>query len=661
MRRFLFPFAALLTLGSLSCGGSKDNTTPTPTAPTPKVLTTIRVTLVDSVLVVGKTTQATAATLDQFGAAMSGKIVTWRSTDSTIASVQQTGIVLALKDGAVSIQATADTKQGSANLRALFVSTVTTVRVALADTVPLMGTKTTATVTVLDQVGTAITGKTVSWKSSNDSLATVASDGSVTAKMRGNVTLTASVDGKSGTGLLRVTPTPPFDCDIENIVDEYVVCQKQITIDGVPASRLLRYAAAIDIDKDGYGDLAYMPTIDEWYAAHPNRSESDWHYRNDVRFPISFLRGTNRKGAFTTFVPLVSGGLFDVNLPHEGEQIVSQDFNKDGINDILVGGASEYAIPVNIYPWIGEWQFIYLSTGVGTYTKVRIGESMFTVHGMTVGDEQRDGFSFVLNRPWSCFAPELDYDGRKACPTKFVGHVLTNNTIRLDTIRVRDSQLNSPSGCYGSNWYCSSSYVLAIDIDRRGRKDIVTFSADKSKNHHLWRKTTSGWQVLDSLISGDRPSDSVEFTVVGDFNGDGYDDIVAYYFFARRMRVWLNTTGGSFRDATQQMLGFDGNFPTTRYDPSAGIGGIGCDLNNDGRLDLFSERNHTIYLNTGGPTLRRLMLPFGTAGAFGSTKPCVNWGGTNGVVLVRQEFSDNTNHFAIVPTYPVYFVTLRPR
>ena len=30
MRRFLFPMAALLTPGSLSCGGSKDNAAPTP-------------------------------------------------------------------------------------------------------------------------------------------------------------------------------------------------------------------------------------------------------------------------------------------------------------------------------------------------------------------------------------------------------------------------------------------------------------------------------------------------------------------------------------------------------------------------------------------------------------------------------------------------------
>ena len=204
MRRFPFPLAALLTLGSLSCGGSKDNATPTPTAPTPTVLTTIRVTLVDSVLVVGKTTQATAATLDQFGAAMPGKIVTWRSTDSTIASVQQTGIVLALKEGAVSIQATADTKQGSANLRALFVPVVTSVRVALADTVPSLGGITYATATVLDQNGAPIRDVTIQWSSSNAGVADVSANGAIVAKARGTFTVAASAGAVTGSATARV-------------------------------------------------------------------------------------------------------------------------------------------------------------------------------------------------------------------------------------------------------------------------------------------------------------------------------------------------------------------------------------------------------------------------------------------------------------------------
>ena len=208
MRRSVFPLAALLTFGSLSCGGSKDNTTPTPTAPTPKVLTTIRVTLVDSVLVVGKTTQATAATLDQFGAAMSGKIVTWRSTDSTIASVQQTGIVLALKDGAVSIQATADTKQGSANLRALFVPVVTSVRVTLAENAILSGKTTSATATVFDQVGSVMQAQRVAWTSTNPDMASVDSTGKVSALLLGTTQITATASAVSGQSTFITKPDP---------------------------------------------------------------------------------------------------------------------------------------------------------------------------------------------------------------------------------------------------------------------------------------------------------------------------------------------------------------------------------------------------------------------------------------------------------------------
>ena len=69
MRRFLFPLAALLTLGSLSCGGSKDNATPTPTAPTPfvPVVTSVRVTLARAAIQTSDTVTATAMVLDQRG------------------------------------------------------------------------------------------------------------------------------------------------------------------------------------------------------------------------------------------------------------------------------------------------------------------------------------------------------------------------------------------------------------------------------------------------------------------------------------------------------------------------------------------------------------------------------------------------------------------
>ncbi len=118
MRRFLFPMAALLTLGSLSCGGSKDNATPTPTAPTPfvPVVTSVRVTLARAAIQTSDTVTATAVVLDQRGQPVTGQTVTWRSSDSTIASVSAGGVVFGETSGSPNITATVEAKSGTASL-----------------------------------------------------------------------------------------------------------------------------------------------------------------------------------------------------------------------------------------------------------------------------------------------------------------------------------------------------------------------------------------------------------------------------------------------------------------------------------------------------------------------------------------------------------------
>ena len=73
MRRFLFPMAALLTFGSLSCGGSKDNTTPTPTAPTPVVPSpTVTLTLSQSKVSLGASSTVTWSSTNATSCAASG-------------------------------------------------------------------------------------------------------------------------------------------------------------------------------------------------------------------------------------------------------------------------------------------------------------------------------------------------------------------------------------------------------------------------------------------------------------------------------------------------------------------------------------------------------------------------------------------------------------
>ncbi len=61
----------------------------------------------------------------------------------------------------------------------------------------------------LDSRGRVLSGKSFTWSSNAEAVATVAGDGTVTGRSAGPVTITATTDGKSGTFALTVTPVAP--------------------------------------------------------------------------------------------------------------------------------------------------------------------------------------------------------------------------------------------------------------------------------------------------------------------------------------------------------------------------------------------------------------------------------------------------------------------
>lgn len=74
--------------------------------------------------------------------------------------------------------------------------------VFIADTLQLSAT-------VKDQSGSVMTGKTLTWASSNPAAATVSTTGLVIGVASGTATITASVDGKQGTALLTIADPGP--------------------------------------------------------------------------------------------------------------------------------------------------------------------------------------------------------------------------------------------------------------------------------------------------------------------------------------------------------------------------------------------------------------------------------------------------------------------
>ncbi len=108
MTRFL---GALLASAGLVLAGCSSGNTTTPNA-TP--VASVTVTLGSNALAIGDTTLATAIVADSLGAPISGRTVAWTSSAPAVATVNTSGLVVAVAAGTANIVATAGGKSGQA-------------------------------------------------------------------------------------------------------------------------------------------------------------------------------------------------------------------------------------------------------------------------------------------------------------------------------------------------------------------------------------------------------------------------------------------------------------------------------------------------------------------------------------------------------------------
>jgi uncharacterized protein YjdB len=156
---------------------------------------------------VAGTTQLTATTKDSIGGVLTGRVVTWGSSDPTVATVTSTGLLTGVAAGTATITATSEGKSGTSAI------TVTKIPVGSVTVAPptkaLLVTQTFGlTATVRDTVGNVVTDRVVTWGSSNTAAATVSSAGVVTAVAPGTATITATSETKSGTSTITVSNVP---------------------------------------------------------------------------------------------------------------------------------------------------------------------------------------------------------------------------------------------------------------------------------------------------------------------------------------------------------------------------------------------------------------------------------------------------------------------
>jgi uncharacterized protein YjdB len=156
---------------------------------------------------VGQTTQATPLLRDASGVVLSGRVVTWSSSDRSVATVDRSGLVTAVGVGVAKITALSEGQRGSADISsAVPVSTVT---VLVPSPTLVVGQTTPATTVLKDASGATLTGRMVTWTSSPSSVATVDGNGVVAAVGVGTATITATCEGRSGFAAVTVTLPPP--------------------------------------------------------------------------------------------------------------------------------------------------------------------------------------------------------------------------------------------------------------------------------------------------------------------------------------------------------------------------------------------------------------------------------------------------------------------
>src|SRR5437660_5792274 len=169
------------------------------------------VTPLSATVSVGQTAQLTATLKDASGNVLSGRAVTWSSSDTTIARVSGSGVVTAVATGSTTITATSEGQSGTSSVSVTPVS-VASVAVTPASASVQVGQTVQFTATLKDANGNTLSGRVVTWASSNTGVASVSSGGLATAKAAGTATITATSEGKSGTSAITVTTPTPGSC-----------------------------------------------------------------------------------------------------------------------------------------------------------------------------------------------------------------------------------------------------------------------------------------------------------------------------------------------------------------------------------------------------------------------------------------------------------------
>ncbi len=195
---FLLPLVALVVA---ACGDSS-----TAPAPAPVPVASVQVSGETTPLTTGVERQLHAIPRDASGAALTGRAVTWSSSNPSVASVSVTGRVVALSPGATVVTATVGGRDGT---MALVVQPMPLAQLTLSETAFVLTRQSARQLaaTARDAADRPMPGVVVAWSSEDESVAIVTGSGRVLAVGSGTTRITASAGGRSASAVVTVPAT----------------------------------------------------------------------------------------------------------------------------------------------------------------------------------------------------------------------------------------------------------------------------------------------------------------------------------------------------------------------------------------------------------------------------------------------------------------------
>lgn len=203
---------------------------------------------------VGGTTQLEVTIKDASGNPLKDLTISWSSDNATTATVSASGIVKGESEGGpVKITATCEGKSSTAQITVI-PAHIASLTISTSSMTIEVGESKQIVTTLKDSYNNLLTGRTITWSSSNEEVAMVSSSGVVIGKsVGGPVTITANCEGQSSTAQVTVTQASVASVLITPSSADIIICKN------------LQFSAAA---LDGRGVILFDRTI-IWSSSNP--------------------------------------------------------------------------------------------------------------------------------------------------------------------------------------------------------------------------------------------------------------------------------------------------------------------------------------------------------------------------------------------------------